>query len=92
MKRLILNIATLLLASAWLASTAWAGVNYIQYHEEYDAREQTPEVSKEGAQEGKHFQHKSRYIQDQGEGQGTVVPASEKSGSGQKYDRPDWVK
>ncbi len=90
MKRISLALITLATALA-LNAPVWAGVDYLKYHQQYQARDQSAS-SKTGPSEKQSFQHKSKYHREQMEDKGAVVPTSDKPKTGQKYERPDWAK
>ena len=92
MKRLGFTFLALIFSSTVALSGAWAGVDYIKYHEQFQASK--ADTSEASPQKGRSFQHKSKYFRDQDQGQDkTVAPTSDKKpGTGQKYERPDWAK
>lgn len=89
MKRFAFTLLGIVFASSAAFSSAWAGVDYIKYHEQFQARKAEPSQER---QKGQRFEHKSKYFRDGGQKQGTEVPTSETPKSGQKYERPDWAK
>ncbi len=89
MKRFGLTLLAAIFTSSAALSSAWAGVDYIKYHEEFQARKAEPAQER---QKGQRFEHKSKYFRDEGQKQGTEVPTSEEPKTGQKHERPDWAK
>lgn len=75
------------LSTALVGPAAFAGVNYIQYHEMLKAskRVSTPQRS-----EGTHLQHQSKYLREQNPTQGTEVPSANPTRPENKYDRRNW--
>lgn len=91
MKRIGLTFLTLIFAGTVALPGAWAGVDYIKYHQEFRARQEAAEAPQR-SQQGHRIFHKSKYQREEATGQGTVVPTSNKPRPAHKYDRPDWAK
>ena len=91
MKRIGFTILSLVFSSSVVLTAAWAGVDYSQYHDSFKA--QKAEALQEASPKGHGYQHKSKYIRDEQQGQETLPPATDKKVEpAQKYQRPDWAK
>lgn len=88
MKRFIANLVGLLLVTGLWTTSAWAGVNYIQYHEAAMAEKGTG--SSPGTAEGaKHFMHTSRYRAEQVHALPRTDVTSRENPTIQGYERPN---
>ncbi len=89
MKRIILGLFSLAIASLALSPIAMAGMNYIQYREMFEASKNAPSTP---ASEGTRFYHQSKYLREQEPARGTVYPSNTQPQRFiNKYDRSNWA-
>ncbi|HKY63864.1 MAG TPA: hypothetical protein VJR29_10625 [bacterium] len=88
MKRIATTMTSVIFGSLFLTSVAMAGLDYTRYNESFRAEKEAAP----SPEEGKHFQHKSKYEREQPEG--TLVPQSDsqrpREKPANKYDRRNW--
>ncbi len=87
MKRLNnIIISAVIAASGLFSSSAFAGIDYVNYHENFQMQKETKNPS---SQEGK-LQHTNKYLREQQDKKTTPQNACDSKRSFQKYDRCYW--
>jgi hypothetical protein len=90
MKRFSVSIITLGLATMFMSSVSFAGINYTRYQQDFLMQKG---MQKAPAEE-KGFEHKSKYQREQQEGTAAPQATPQKEGTtpkpASKYDRRNW--